>query len=106
MTAPKWKDQAQARGITINIQTDLQKTPPMAGKGSELREVVTNLVLNAVDAMPRDGTITLRTRPDGEHVVLEVSDTGTGMSEEIRRRCMDPFFQRGGGGHIGREYGR
>jgi CheY-like chemotaxis protein/anti-sigma regulatory factor (Ser/Thr protein kinase) len=57
-----------------------------------MREMLTNLVFNAVDAMPEGGTITLRARPDGEHVLLEVSDTGTGMTDEVRQRCVEPFF--------------
>ncbi|MFQ5897234.1 MAG: ATP-binding protein [Candidatus Methylomirabilia bacterium] len=92
LTQPRWKDQALAGGITIRIETDLQKVPPVAGNEADLREVLTNLIFNAVDAIPESGTITLRARPDGEHAVLEVSDTGTGMTEEVRQRCLEPFF--------------
>ena len=92
LTQPRWKDEAQAKGITIKMEIDLQEVPLIIGDESELREALTNLVFNAVDAMPDGGTITLRTRRDGNQVVLEVSDTGTGMTEEVRQRCLDPFF--------------
>jgi CheY-like chemotaxis protein len=54
--------------------------------------MLTNLIFNAVDAMPEGGTITMRARVDGDDVLLTVADTGTGMSEEVRRRCLEPFF--------------
>jgi CheY-like chemotaxis protein len=92
LTQPKWKDQAQANSITINIETDLQEVPLINSNEEELREVLTNLILNAVDAMPKSGTITLRTRFDGKQVVFEVSDTGVGMIEEVKQRCFEPFF--------------
>ncbi len=92
LSQPKWKDQALANGVAIEINTELDAVPPVAGHESELREVLTNLVFNAVDAMPKSGSITLRTKADGDHVRLEVSDTGTGMSEEVRQRCLEPFF--------------
>src|SRR5207244_8030573 len=57
-----------------------------------IREMLTNLIFNAVDAMPEGGTITMRARVDGDHVLLTVTDTGIGMSEEVRRRCLEPFF--------------
>ncbi|MBI5777733.1 MAG: response regulator, partial [Nitrospirae bacterium] len=91
-TQPKWKDQALAGGLTVLVKTELQKVPDLPGNESEMREVLTNLIFNAVDAMPKGGTITLRTsRKDGQ-VVLEVVDTGTGMTEEVRQRCLEPFF--------------
>ncbi len=93
LTSPKWKDQAQATGITISINTDfVHDIPLVAGNEHELREVLTNLIFNAVDAMPYGGTITIRTCIDGDHVTLEVSDTGTGMTKEARERCFEPFF--------------
>lgn len=92
LTQPKWKDQAQANGITINIIPQLSDTPPVRGEESALREVLTNLIFNAVDAMPAGGTLTIRTRQEVGCGVLEVADSGTGMTEEVRRRCLEPFF--------------
>ncbi len=92
LTQPSWKEEAQAKGVGISVETDLQGVPPLSGSQSQLREVLTNLILNAVGAMPEGGTITIRTRRDDGHVVLELSDTGTGMSEEVRERCLEPFF--------------
>ncbi|ULA61132.1 MAG: Histidine kinase [Nitrospira sp.] len=92
LSQPKWKDQALANGAAIEIKTELASVSPVAGHESELREVLTNLIFNAVDAMPKSGSITLRTKADGDHVRLEVSDTGMGMTEEVRRRCLEPFF--------------
>ncbi|MFQ5839519.1 MAG: response regulator [Candidatus Methylomirabilales bacterium] len=92
LTQPRWKDEALAIGITIRLETDTQDVPLIAGNEAELREVLINLIFNAADAMPEGGTITLRTRADGGYAILEVSDTGTGMTEEVRQRCLDPFF--------------
>jgi len=92
LTEPRWKTQAQTRNISITVHRDLQEIPMVAGNVAELREVLTNLIFNAVDAMPRGGIISIRTRCDGDRVMLEVSDTGHGMTEEIRRRCFEPFF--------------
>ncbi len=91
-TQPKWKDQALAGGLTVRVRTELQKVPNPSGNESEIREVLTNLIFNAVDAMPEGGTITLRTSMKDGRIVLEVSDTGTGMTEEVRQRCLEPFF--------------
>ena len=104
MTRPRWRDIPQSNGITIEVRTALASdAPPLAGIESEIREAITNLVLNAVDAMPAGGKITVATRVmrhDGSQngskhpvkVVVEVSDTGTGMDEETRKRCLEPFF--------------
>ena len=92
LTQPRWKDQVQANGITITVETELGDADPVSGSESELREAVTNLILNAVDAMPDGGRILLQTRGDDEYVVLDVSDSGTGMADEVRTRCMEPFF--------------
>ena len=92
LTQPKWKNQAQASGAEIRMVGELEDVPSILGDESALREVLTNLIFNAVDAMPRGGTLTLRTCRAGEQGVIEVSDTGLGMSEEVRERCMEPFF--------------
>ncbi|HXI82646.1 MAG TPA: response regulator [Verrucomicrobiae bacterium] len=92
LTEPKWRLEAQAGGVSIEIRTELQPKVLAFVDESELREVFTNLIFNAVDAMPEGGTITLRTSADAEHAILEISDTGNGMTEEVRRRCFEPFF--------------
>ena len=92
LTRPRWKEQAQAAGVHIDVSLGLEPVPPVAGEESALREVLTNLIFNAVDAMPSGGTLTLRTRRDGDKAIIEVADTGTGMTEEVRQRCLEPFF--------------
>ncbi|HEV2122553.1 MAG TPA: ATP-binding protein, partial [Chloroflexota bacterium] len=91
-TRTKWKDDAQARGRTISLGTDLPPAPLVNGNSAELREALTNLVFNAVDALPEGGTITIRTRNEGQRVLLEVHDTGIGMPEHVRQRCLEPFY--------------
>ena len=113
LTRPRWHGQALGQGATIHLDTDFcSGLPPLLTDAAELRELLTNLIFNAVDAMPQGGVITLRTRHEPgppEAVVLEVSDTGTGMDEETRRRCLEPFFttkgQKGTGLGLAMVYG-
>ena len=92
LTQPRWQTAATAGGRTITIATEPGAIPCIAGDAAELREALTNLIFNAVDALPAGGAITFRTRPEGAAAVLEISDTGTGMSEDVRHRCLEPFF--------------
>jgi signal transduction histidine kinase/ActR/RegA family two-component response regulator len=92
LTRPSWQSQAKARGAAIEIARTLDATLPVAGNASELREVFTNLVLNAVDAMPDGGALRFATRDEGDRVLVEVQDTGHGMASETQARCFDPFF--------------
>ena len=92
LTRPRWKDQAEASGVAITVCTELGPVPAVRGSEADLREALANLVFNAVDAIPQAGTIALRTRSEGAEVVLEVSDTGVGMSAEVQQRCLEPFF--------------
>ncbi len=92
LTKPKWHGQALETGRTIRVELELERVPLVLANGAELREILMNLVFNAVDALPEGGTITLRSRPLAEGVQIEVADTGTGMSEEVRQRCLEPFF--------------
>ncbi|MDQ3701921.1 MAG: ATP-binding protein [Chloroflexota bacterium] len=109
LTQPRWKDQALASGRTVELVTELQPVPPVTGEETDLRELLTNLIFNAVDALLAGGTITLRTRLEQNRVILEVSDTGTGMTEEVRQRCLEPFFttkgERGTGMGLATVYG-
>lgn len=99
LTRARWSDMPQQRGVVIRVSTELETDLPLVmGVASELREALTNLIFNAVDAMPDGGTLTIRTETlpaqgQGERRVrLEVGDTGAGMDEETRRRCLEPFF--------------
>jgi anti-sigma regulatory factor (Ser/Thr protein kinase) len=70
----------------------LQDISPINGNPLALQEMLTNLILNAVDAIKEDGIIALRTYSLGKDVMLEISDTGCGMTEEVKQRCLEPFF--------------
>ena len=109
LTRPKWQEQVRHRGVEVDIRTELKELPPMQGDPAELREMLTNLIFNAVDAMPMGGVITVRTKLDDGEAQLCVADTGTGMDEETRRRCLEPFFttkgERGSGLGLSAVYG-
>jgi signal transduction histidine kinase/PAS domain-containing protein/ActR/RegA family two-component response regulator len=93
LTQACWSDLPQQRGVSITVRTELQPDlPSINAVASEVREALINFVFNAVDAMPDGGTLTLRTRTDGNRVVVEVADTGIGMSNDVRQRCLEPFF--------------
>ncbi|HMC28764.1 MAG TPA: ATP-binding protein [Verrucomicrobiae bacterium] len=112
MTSPRWQDIPQGQGIVVQVKTQLEESlPDLYSNESELREALTNVLLNAVDALPNGGLITVSTLAislNGEankkasHLVLEVRDNGIGMDEKTRQRCLEPFFstkrQRGGTG--------
>lgn len=93
ITQPRWKDQAQEKSIQIQLVKELGDIPSIMGNPSELREVLTNIIFNAVDAMPRGGKLTLSTQPQtDEWVEVRITDTGIGMTEEVKKRIFDPFF--------------
>jgi PAS domain S-box-containing protein len=92
LTRPRWRDQSLLKGQVIHVKTELRGVSSIEGSPFELREVLTNLIFNAVDAMPNGGTLTLRTRDGAGVVELDVSDTGQGMTEEVKRRCFEPFY--------------
>ena len=92
LTEPKWRRQTQAKGLTVEVTVEMKASPFVAGEESALREVLTNLIFNAVDAMPEGGRIALETSIEGGEAVIHVRDTGTGMSESVRQRCLEPFF--------------
>ena len=89
---PRWKDETEAGGVTVEVATDLEDVPLIRGARAELHDVVMNLLFNAVDAMPLGGTITLQTRALGQGVQMTVSDPGIGMEEATSKRVFEPFF--------------
>jgi GAF domain-containing protein/ActR/RegA family two-component response regulator/anti-sigma regulatory factor (Ser/Thr protein kinase) len=92
MTRAYWRDEAFLSGIQMEIKKELNSNSMVRGDATELREVLTNLLLNAGDAMPQGGTLTLITKEDREHIYLTVKDTGTGMTEEIKNKIFVPFY--------------
>lgn len=110
LTSARWRDLPQERGVVIDVRAELPAgLPRILGTESDIRDALTNLIFNAVDAMPDGGTLTLRTRQASQAVELEVRDTGAGMDEETRRRCIEPFFttkgERGTGMGLAMVYG-
>jgi len=113
LTRPRWRDLPQRQGISIQVEPEFDETlPKLLSDETELREAFTNLIFNAVDAMPQGGKITFVTKmlpvpPDSAtgslpRIIVEVRDAGIGMDEKTRQRCLEPFFstkaQRGGSG--------
>jgi PAS domain S-box-containing protein len=121
LTQASWRDMPQERGILIRVLKDITSPVPMIlGAENEVRDALTNLVLNAVDAMPQGGTLTLRSKSlctassastdaAAARVLVEVCDTGVGMTEAVRNRCLEPFFttkgERGTGLGLAMVYG-
>src|SRR5262245_44637850 len=88
---PRWS-QSDLKGAPIAIRLQLEPVPGIQARPAELREALINLVLNAVDAMPKGGAIALETRRDGAWVALAVTDSGSGIAPDVRRRIFEPFF--------------
>ncbi len=91
-TRPRWQEETQASGQYVEMETDLGDIPPVCGNEAELHDILTNLIFNAVDAMPQGGRIQIRTSHKNKKVKLEFSDNGVGMSDEVKQKCLDPFY--------------
>jgi signal transduction histidine kinase/CheY-like chemotaxis protein len=92
ITQSRWQEEPLSRGFTIEVRTALPAVAQILGDASELREVFTNLILNAVDAMPEGGALALGTAVVDGHVVATVADTGLGIPAGVRDKIFDPFF--------------
>ncbi|MFH1067548.1 MAG: response regulator [bacterium] len=91
-TRPRWKDEAQARGCSVEVHTDFQSPCFVKGSREELSEALVNIVFNAVEAIQRKGSVIFSTRCEGAWAVIEVKDTGAGMKEAARANCLEPFY--------------
>ncbi|WP_164008897.1 sensor histidine kinase [Pyxidicoccus trucidator] len=83
---------ATREGVRVHVEVDLAPLPPVRGSATDLRFVFINLLLNARDAMPRGGTIRVRGRHEGGHVIITVEDEGTGIPPEHLGDIFRPFF--------------
>ena len=92
ITRPRWKDRAEAANVQITLDLQIRSKARVMGDESELREVLVNMVFNAVDAMPNGGNLTLAAEDVDDAVIISVGDTGTGMPPEVKSRIFDPFF--------------
>ncbi len=91
-TKMRWKNESDSKGVSFTIHKELSSLPLTKGSASELREVFTNLINNALDAMPEGGAITIKTVTENNQLVITVTDTGCGMPLSIKNRIFDPFF--------------
>ena len=92
ITQSRWHEDALRQGVVIDVRTSTAPLPSVAGDAVELREALTNLILNAVDAMPRGGTLTVSSAVAGDVIELTVADTGVGIPATIKEKIFDPFF--------------
>lgn len=92
MMEPVWRDSAQAQGIRIELRFDLSNNAAAMGTAAEIREVLANILLNSIQAMPESGTVTISTGRSETSAWVRITDTGIGMTEEVRKRVFDPFF--------------
>jgi PAS domain S-box-containing protein len=101
LTAPRWRDASQAAGRPISLHIDTSGHPTIEGFPAQLRELMTNLIFNAIDALPMGGAIHLRVMAEDEQGIIEVSDSGIGMSPEVQQRVFEPFYTTKGEGGTG-----
>ena len=101
ITRPRWKNCAEASNIHITLELQIGSNAMLMGDDSELREVLVNMVFNAIDAMPEGGTLTLSTHTEAQSVIVKIIDTGVGMYPEVRSRIFDPFFTTKGKAGLG-----
>ncbi|HSS22739.1 MAG TPA: ATP-binding protein [Pyrinomonadaceae bacterium] len=98
MSRPRWE---AANGPQIRLALVADCTASVMGDAVELREVLVNMIFNAIDAMPSGGEIRMSSQEMNGRVILTITDTGTGMSPEVKSRLFDPFFTTKGKGGTG-----
>ncbi len=99
---PRWEEKIAQENRRLELRLELNMPPTINGRQAALTEVMTNLFLNAIDAMPNGGRLTVITAPGpGGAAVVTVADTGVGMPEAVRRRIFEPFFSTKGEGGSG-----
>ncbi|GAB5443072.1 MAG: hypothetical protein Fues2KO_34210 [Fuerstiella sp.] len=92
LTRPQWQDTAQHSGRQIKLTFDVDRNLMVRGDASQLRSALTNLIFNAVDAISESGHIRLLAKAENELAVVEVDDSGDGMTLEQLQKCREPFY--------------
>lgn len=90
--------QFQIKNQSINVVLNLSKLPPIKADRAMIQQALLNLVLNAIEAMPEGGTLTISSKIENGSAVVSIGDTGSGISEEIKDKIFDPFFTTKGDG--------
>jgi PAS domain S-box-containing protein len=92
ITRTRWQNEARLRGLDYEVILNAESGQYTFGSASELREVFVNLIVNAVDAMPTGGKLSIGSERHAERLRLQFADTGTGMPDDVRQKIFDPFF--------------
>ena len=92
ITRTRWQNEARIRGLEYEVKLDAEKGHTTYGSASELREVFVNLIVNAVDAMPKGGKLSITCRYEDGRLKLKFSDNGMGMPDDVRQKIFEPFF--------------
>lgn len=101
ITRYRWRDDAEASGVTIKVLQELAPVPPVMGQAALLRDALAELILNSVEAMPLGGVVTMRTAHAADQVQITVADQGEGMDAARQARAAEAFFTTKGEGHFG-----
>jgi len=92
ITRTRWENEARLRGLEYEVKLEAEAGERTYGSASELREVFVNLIVNAVDAMPRGGKLLITSRRKDKRLQVQFTDNGVGMPEEVRQKIFEPFF--------------
>ncbi len=92
ITRTRWQNEARIRGLEYDVKLIAGRGQMTYGSASELREVFVNLIVNAVDAMPRGGKLSISCRRKDSRLQLQFSDNGMGMPDDVRQKIFEPFF--------------
>jgi PAS domain S-box-containing protein len=92
ITRTRWQNEARLRGLEYFVEFEAAEGQTTYGSASELREVFVNLIVNAVDAMPRGGKISISSWRENGRLRLQFADSGTGMPDDVRQKIFEPFF--------------
>ena len=93
LTRPRWKDEAESKGIVLSIEKNLNATSLVQGTPAGLLDMIINFIFNAIDALPHGGNIQISTKQmDNDQTWITIQDNGIGMDAETQKRVFEPFF--------------